>query len=302
MGSKLRIFLAELRRRKVFFVAIVFVWLVGCRPAEDTPLTVDMPLHLEEHLEAATIVGSEVPADVPQPVEWRFDEPQPGWKATISRPFPAGIRPATVSQMDDALQITLGPSALHPEGVLVGGAHVDVPEWNHRDWAHVVIRARSSGPGNIRPAFNVWDWEEHPDEGRAVPYEMRGAQGTRLVGDSTVQTYQLPVEPEDPWEGPIEQFCLQIWADDPLEVEILSITVVPMDALYAEEPVGIRHVERDSRYRGYAMWNGTAGTGAPSLCIRRLNSNTECGSRTKDGSIRASAPCGQNHLSSSGLR
>jgi len=39
------------------------------------PLTVDMPLHLEDHIGAATVVGSEVPANPPQRVEWRFDEP-----------------------------------------------------------------------------------------------------------------------------------------------------------------------------------------------------------------------------------
>ena len=42
-------------------------------------LTAEMPLHLEEHLDAATIVGSEVPADLPQPVVWSFDEAQPDW-------------------------------------------------------------------------------------------------------------------------------------------------------------------------------------------------------------------------------
>jgi hypothetical protein len=38
-------------------------------------LTADMPLHLEEHLDVATIVGSEVPADAPAVMEWHFDEP-----------------------------------------------------------------------------------------------------------------------------------------------------------------------------------------------------------------------------------
>ena len=44
------------------------------------PLTAEVPLHLEDHLDAATIVGSNMPADVPESVEWRFDEPQSGWK------------------------------------------------------------------------------------------------------------------------------------------------------------------------------------------------------------------------------
>ena len=69
-----------------------------------------MPLHLEEHLDAAVIVGSEVSADLLQPVEWRFDEPQRGWSATPPQPFPAGIRPAAVSQTDDAHEAWPGPS------------------------------------------------------------------------------------------------------------------------------------------------------------------------------------------------
>ena len=43
--------------------------------------------HLEDHLDAATIEGSEVPADLPEPVEWRFDEPQPGWKPAYGYEF-----------------------------------------------------------------------------------------------------------------------------------------------------------------------------------------------------------------------
>ncbi|MFH1765038.1 MAG: sulfatase, partial [Gemmatimonadota bacterium] len=220
---------------------LVSVFCLGCDNSQT--LAVDMPLHLEEHLDDATIIGSEVPADLLRPVEWRFDEPQPGWKAVIPRPFPPGIRPAAVSQTDDALRITLGPSNANPNGVPVGGAYVDVPEWDHRDWAHVLIRARSSGPGTMSLGFNVWDREGHPREGRPAPYEMGGAQNTRLVGDSTVQTYQLRMEPAGPWEEPIEQLGLWMWSDDHLEVEILSITVVPMDALYGDAPAGVRTLE-----------------------------------------------------------
>ncbi len=59
---------------------LLSLWCLGC--GGPPPLTVDMPLHLEEHLDAATLVGSEVREDIPEPVEWRFDQPQPVWKAT----------------------------------------------------------------------------------------------------------------------------------------------------------------------------------------------------------------------------
>ncbi len=80
MASSLSLFPTELKRRKVYQTAVIFLLLVGCRPAENAPLTVDMPLHLEEHLGVATIVGSEVADDILQLVEWRFDELQPDWK------------------------------------------------------------------------------------------------------------------------------------------------------------------------------------------------------------------------------
>ncbi|MEE9184600.1 MAG: hypothetical protein V3U39_09015, partial [Acidimicrobiia bacterium] len=62
-------------------VTLLTLPLVSCSgsPSDSPVLTADMPLHLEEHLETATIEGSEVPAAVPQPIEWRFDEPQPEW-------------------------------------------------------------------------------------------------------------------------------------------------------------------------------------------------------------------------------
>ena len=76
----------------------------GCQSGS-APLTAEVPLHLEEHLEAATIEGSEVPADVPSVVEWRFDEPQPGWKPAPPRD-PSAQR-VQVSRTDDALRMML---------------------------------------------------------------------------------------------------------------------------------------------------------------------------------------------------
>ncbi len=51
---------------------LLSVWCLGC--GGPAPLTVDMPLHLEEHLDDATIVGSEVPEDIPE----SEDIPEPG--------------------------------------------------------------------------------------------------------------------------------------------------------------------------------------------------------------------------------
>ena len=64
------------------------VLCLGC--SGPAPLTVDMPLHLEDHLDVATIVGSEVPEDrlrikdrkihtCPAPVRTKF----PHWDGTV---------------------------------------------------------------------------------------------------------------------------------------------------------------------------------------------------------------------------
>jgi arylsulfatase A-like enzyme len=258
--DRLKVLIHEIHERLFWQVSGILVLLnLGCADASSRPslLTADMPLHLEDHLDAATVEGSEVSADLFQPVEWHFDEPQPGWKATPPEPLPAP-RPATVSQTEDALRITLGPSTLIPNGELVvGGVYVDVPEWDHRAWAHAVVRTRSSGPGNIELAFNVWDPERLPDEESADLWEMNGEGFSLLAGNGTVQTHQLLLRPRHPWEGLIQQFGVNIWADDPIDVEILSITVVPQAALYADRS-GITTVRLGDRIQS-AIWGHAPG-------------------------------------------
>ena len=70
-----------------------------------TPLTAEAPLHLEDHLDAAVITGSQVPSDVPKPVEWHFGESQPDWK--VVRPLQQHIRPAEITRTKDSLRISL---------------------------------------------------------------------------------------------------------------------------------------------------------------------------------------------------
>ena len=69
-------------KQVIFLTLVIMLMSFSCSgPESDQPLlTAELPLHLEEHIEAAIIEGSEVPEDLPAPVEWRFDEPQPDWK------------------------------------------------------------------------------------------------------------------------------------------------------------------------------------------------------------------------------
>ena len=64
---------------RILPVTLLTLPLVHCSgsPPDSLILTAEVPLHLEEHVDAATLVGSEVPADVPAAVEWRFDGTRP---------------------------------------------------------------------------------------------------------------------------------------------------------------------------------------------------------------------------------
>ena len=112
---------------------------VGCAGFETgpAPLTADVPLHLEDHLDVATIVGSDIPADAAAPVEWRFDEPQPDWKPVPPRD-PSAQR-VKVSRTVDALRmIVREPHRGGPTTDFIryarDGIYIDLPDWNREDW------------------------------------------------------------------------------------------------------------------------------------------------------------------------
>ncbi len=124
---------------------LLVLFCLGC--GGPAPLTVDMPLHLEDHVDAATVTGSEVPANPPQAVEWRFDQPQPEWKATPLWNPPFGS--PTLTQMGDGLRITLTDRTRVATGQLRGSIHVGLPDWDRAEWAEVVIRARADSASSV---------------------------------------------------------------------------------------------------------------------------------------------------------
>ena len=140
------------------------VLCLGC--GGPAPLTADMPLHLEEHLAAATVVGSEVPDDLPQSIEWRFDEPQPDWQALVHRnPY---IPPLLMTHTEDALRITLNQTHRDPRSNgdrLHGDIYVPLPDLKREEWGHVLVRARTSDAiRNFVVLLNLVD-SDQPDAG-----------------------------------------------------------------------------------------------------------------------------------------
>ncbi len=117
---------------------------LGCRGPQPSSavLTAETPLHLEEHLEAATIEASELPPQLPTPEEWRFDQPQPDWKPVgFRRPHE---RLPRVGYVEDAVRLTLSDEEPPKGGQPHGGLYIDLPDWNLEDWAYVIVRLRTS--------------------------------------------------------------------------------------------------------------------------------------------------------------
>jgi len=220
---------------------------LGCGPA---PLTVEMPLHLEDHIDAAIITGSEVPANPPQTVEWRFDQPQPDWKPTplLNRPSAT----PTLARTAEGLRVTLTARTRIPDGRLRGAIHVGLPDWDRTDWADVVIRARTdstSSVGLVRLGFNLPE-----GRGTGVPFQFTGQQSP-IVGDGAIHTYQLRSDwywsvGDQPWQGPWRQLGLWFGADGERgSIELLSVSVVPREVVYADSSHGVRAVTIGERIR-----------------------------------------------------
>ncbi len=238
--------------------------LFGCRdtePEQQTALTAEMPLHLEDHLDVANIEGSEVPEDLPEPVEWRFDEPQPDWKVVDPCKFKIDSKPPEVVRTEDALRIVLtkANSVTRRSGRRRrrGSVYVDLPDWQYGDWAYVVVRARASrGINSLWLGFNL------RDEPNQAAFEV-GAGYIGLIHDGSVQTYLLRADwlpygqqwKGGPWrqlglcvEGPFKN-PEEAKPDSPTTLDILSVSVIPKAAVYADAAVGVRTEVRGQAHR-----------------------------------------------------
>ena len=228
--------------------------LTSCQSGP-SPLTAEVPLHLEDRLDAATVVGSEVPADVPAPVEWRFDEPQPDWKPTV--PLPSSVKPAKVSRTDDSLRISLTkandyklPWNDRPD--LGGGIYIDLPDWRREEWGDILVRARSSDKvEGITIGFKLRE-KIGPEPWERLPF-LFGSPPVPVIRDGSEQTYVMradwSMDYSDQWEGPWRQLGVGIWSHEPVSIDILSISVIPKEARYAGAPVGVKTEARDQAYR-----------------------------------------------------
>ncbi|MFC1634676.1 hypothetical protein ACFL5Z_07515 [Planctomycetota bacterium] len=217
-------------------------------PRQQKVLTAEMPLYLEEHLDAAHIVGSEVPADAQKVVEWRFDVPQPDWKPL--KPIPVEAEAVKPVRAEDAIRLPLtAKNRINKARRLFGAIYVGLPDWNIDDWAYVEIRARTRDPiGFVSLGFNYTKEDPH----RPWPRYSRGNDWSSTVVDGTIQTYRLSLGTRSRnWQGPWTHLMIICTSDTNVEAatfDILSVRVVPKEASYADAPVGVRSEVRDNMH------------------------------------------------------
>jgi len=244
--SRLKRLISEIHERSLrpVLAGLLVLSCAGCETGP-APLTAEVPLHLEEHLDAATIVGSEVPEDVSEPVEWRFDEPQPDWKATP--PWNANP-PARLTGTAEGLLVTLTDAMRNRGGNPRGGIHINVRDFEQADWDHVVIRARSENEVSwIGVHFNLREGSGASTD-QPFPYEIAG-EGAPVIRDGTVQTYRFQIDLAPPEDGTLEELGLWFRSNEPGSIVVLSVTLVSKAALYAEAPHGVRPVTRGRQLR-----------------------------------------------------
>ena len=231
---------------------------LGC--GGPAPLTVDMPLHLEDHLDAATVVGSEVPAELLEPVEWHFDEPQPDWKPVVHRE--PGIKPVQATRTEDALRLTLTEANRRPRDNLHGGIYIDLPDWSREDWAYVLVRARTSEKvDHIELQFNLSEQPQALANQPAPPEPTWTFDGEQIdvIPDGSTHTYLLRADWwGGQWGGPWQQLGIEVGADEPASIDILSITLTTKVANYTDAGAASRTEIRNRIYRR-ALYTHTPG-------------------------------------------
>jgi hypothetical protein len=237
----------------MFLTLVIMLLAFSCfGPESDQPLlTTKHPLHLEEHLEAAIIEGSEIPVDILPSVVWHFNKPQPDWKSVT--PLDPSGKPVRTARTHDALRLTLDNdnAFVNPFGphILEGGIYVDLPKWKREDWAYVIVRARSTEKvGTLGIGFNLRQ-QPGPTANRQGPFRF-GGEYIEVINDGSAHTYLFRADWSwGEWEGPWRQLGIEVKAQESACIDILSVSVISKETKYASSCSGVSNEVRSNVYR-----------------------------------------------------
>jgi hypothetical protein len=238
------------------------IFTSGCAPGDagSPVLQADVPLHLEEHLDAASLEGSEGPSDVPATVEWRFDQAQPDWKPTLPL---QGSKKVELERTTDALRVTLLEASRISDGSL-GGIYVDLPDWRREEWAKVVVVARTTSSVNsmsigLNPREGVL-----PAGATQATFEARGGV-TPIVRDGSIHTYRIHLDWGSQRTGPWQRVGLHFKAPQPGSIDILSVRVLPAAAEQTRDRVTETTLEPPQLKSDFALFRKALEEAHPAL-------------------------------------
>ena len=181
--------------RRCAVLLALLPYMIGCETVAEGPLTADgTVLHLDEHLADAIVVGSEIPADLMQSVDWDDEELLRDWgpyEGDGRADWLAG-EPAIVGPGDGAMRISADERHRTGNGSLSALITTPVDGWLAADWSHVLVRARTSDPLNGM-GFVV---------GGAST--IRLARGAPVITDGQIHTYRFEVPRRLSRLGPLE--------------------------------------------------------------------------------------------------
>ncbi len=226
---------------------ILFAGLLCLGCGGPAPLTVDMPLHLEDHLDAATVSGSELPVDIPDPIQWRFDEPQPDWASFAGDEAHSPVR---VTRAADALRLTLTDAqrvADDDSPFFGAGIYAKFPDLGRQELAYLMIRARTEHAGELWVALGEVD-----DPGLRTLFSLFswGSEAVPMIADGSVQSYLIPIFYAQVPEGTSwQRVGIGVNTREPGDVDILSVSFVSHDVAFAADPLGVKTVARSKENR-----------------------------------------------------
>jgi arylsulfatase len=245
--------------RKASVVIASSLFVVSCSgPGSKTTLTsVEHPIHLEESISQAVIEGSQAPKNMADSAEWRFDEPQPGWKPII--PLRQPQKPASMLQTDDSLRLILDETVKWSRSDYThysGGIWVDLPDWQREDWAYIIVNARVVCENAPVMVGNLNRREKADPQERGTSQFLDTTESVTVIPDGKVHAYAVRADwspgeyaGQKKWKNPWKQLGIQFGSDHPGTIDILSINVVPKEANYAGKAVGLSTEVRGISYR-----------------------------------------------------
>ena len=247
-----------LRFARIILVAASSFCLLCCPGpgAKQAAIQADRPIHLEEYVNQAEVKGSEVPKNLEEAVEWRFDRPRTDWKTIV--PLRKTAHPVRTAQKEDALCLILDESVKSPRSDVTrysGGIWVDLPDWHREDWAYIVVSARAQCEGGSLTLVGKLNKRENAG-GRESAAFVDSTESVDMIGDGRAHSYIFRADwsPGEysgykRWHDPWTQLGLQFSADREATVDILSVSVIPKEANYAGAPAGVGTEVRGIAYR-----------------------------------------------------